>query len=67
MLAICRVLYQEFVLTTKNYIRIVTDIKGEWLMDVAEEYFDLSNFPVGSARRALERMAEKRVKNSRKP
>ena len=24
------VLYNEFVLTTKNYIRTVTDIKAEW-------------------------------------
>jgi len=48
------------VLTTKNYIRIVSDIRGEWLLDVAEHYFDLSNFPTGSTRRALERMAQKR-------
>lgn len=59
----CRVLYQEFVLTTKNYIRVVTDIKGEWLLDVAEHYYDLSNFPQGSARRAIERMAQKRDKD----
>jgi pre-mRNA-splicing factor ATP-dependent RNA helicase DHX15/PRP43 len=57
------VLYQEFVLTTKNYIRVVTDIKGEWLLDVAEHYYDLSNFPSGSARRAIERIAQKRDKD----
>ena len=41
------VLYQEFVLTSKNYIRTCVDIKGEWLVDVAPHYFDLSNFPPG--------------------
>lgn len=44
---ICRAMYQEFVLTTRNYIRTVTDIKGEWLVDIAPHYFDLSNFPAG--------------------
>jgi hypothetical protein len=42
---VCRALYQEFVLTTRNYIRTVTDIKGEWLVDIASHYYELSNFP----------------------
>lgn len=29
------VLYNEFVLTTKNYIRTCTDIKPEWYVSVA--------------------------------
>ena len=40
------VMYNEFVLTTKNYIRICTDIKGEWLVDIAPHYFELSNLYV---------------------
>ena len=28
-------LYNEFVLTSKNYIRMVTDIKGEWLVELS--------------------------------
>ena len=40
-------LYQEFVLTSRNYIRTVTDIKGEWLVDLAPHYYDLQNFPAG--------------------
>ncbi len=53
-----RVVYQEFVLTTKNYIRTVTEIKGEWLLDVAPHYYDLESFPACDAKRALERIAE---------
>lgn len=51
-------LYQEFVLTTRNYIRTVTDIKGEWLVDIASHYYELSNFPDGEAKRALKRLYE---------
>jgi hypothetical protein len=58
-----RALYQEFVLTSKNYIRTVTDIKGEWLVDLAPHYFDMQNFPAGEARRALERLFAKRDKD----
>jgi len=53
-------LYQEFVLTTRNYIRTVTDIKGEWLVELARHYFDLENFPAGETKRALERLYAKR-------
>eukprot|EP00884_Botryococcus_braunii_P018562 jgi/Botrbrau1/538/Bobra.0010s0013.1 len=56
-------LYQEFVLTTRNYIRTVTDIKGEWLIDIAPHYYDLHNFPAGETRRSLERLFQKREKD----
>lgn len=59
----CRVLYQEFVLTSKNYIRTVLDIKGEWLVDSAPHYYDLANFPPGEAKRALERLYATTQKN----
>jgi pre-mRNA-splicing factor ATP-dependent RNA helicase DHX15/PRP43 len=55
------VLYHEFVLTTKHYIRTAIDIEGEWLVDIAPHYFDLSNFPLCDARRALERLYMKRT------
>ncbi|KAK7110190.1 hypothetical protein V1264_014108 [Littorina saxatilis] len=53
------VLYNEFVLTTKNYIRTVTDIKPEWLIKMAPQYYDMSNFPMCEARRMLERIIAK--------
>lgn len=48
------VVYNEFVLTTKNYIRTVTDIKPEWLVKIAPNYYDMSNFPQCEAKRQLE-------------
>lgn len=54
------VLYNEFVLTSRNFIRIVTDVKGEWLIDVAPHYYDMANFPQCEARRVLERLIAKR-------
>ncbi|XP_071480742.1 putative pre-mRNA-splicing factor ATP-dependent RNA helicase PRP1 [Diadema antillarum] len=53
------VLYNEFVLTTKNYVRTVTDIKADWLMRLAPQYYDMANFPQCEAKRILERIAMK--------
>lgn len=52
-------IYNEFVLTTKNYIRTVTHVKPEWLLDIAPVYYDISSFPKGPVRMALERTVEK--------
>ncbi|RCV45100.1 hypothetical protein SEVIR_9G430100v4 [Setaria viridis] len=54
------VIYNEYVLTTRNFIRTVTDIRGEWLIDIAPHYYDLSNFPSCEAKRVLERLYNKR-------
>ena len=48
------VLYNEFVLTTKNYVRTVTDVKPEWLIKTAPQYYDMNNFPQCEAKRQLE-------------
>ncbi|KAE8378808.1 P-loop containing nucleoside triphosphate hydrolase protein [Aspergillus bertholletiae] len=53
------VVYNEFVLTTKNYIRTVTAVKPEWLIDIAPTYYDISTFPKGEIRSALLRAAER--------
>jgi pre-mRNA-splicing factor ATP-dependent RNA helicase DHX15/PRP43 len=39
------VLYNEFVLTSKQYIRTNTNIRGEWLVDISPQYYNLTNFP----------------------
>ncbi|KAI7990984.1 putative pre-mRNA-splicing factor ATP-dependent RNA helicase DEAH3 [Camellia lanceoleosa] len=56
------VIYNEFVLTSRNFIRIVTGVCGEWLVDIAPHYFDLANFPRCEARRVLEKLYKKREK-----
>uniref|UniRef100_A0A8C7HCF7 RNA helicase n=1 Tax=Oncorhynchus kisutch TaxID=8019 RepID=A0A8C7HCF7_ONCKI len=53
------VMYNEFVLTTKNYIRTCTDIKPEWLVKIAPQYYEMGNFPNCEAKRQLERIVAK--------
>ncbi len=52
-------IYNEFVLTTKNYIRTVTDVKPEWLVSIAPQYFDMANFPEGDSKKVLTRVIQK--------
>ncbi|TGZ85008.1 P-loop containing nucleoside triphosphate hydrolase protein [Ascodesmis nigricans] len=51
--------YNEFVLTTKNYIRTVTHVKPEWLLEIAPVYYDLESFNKGEVKLALERVMQK--------
>ncbi|KAI8607586.1 P-loop containing nucleoside triphosphate hydrolase protein, partial [Chytriomyces sp. MP71] len=39
------VLYNEFVLTQKNYIRTVTEVTPDWLIQISPEYYDMKRFP----------------------
>ncbi|KDQ52578.1 hypothetical protein JAAARDRAFT_138414 [Jaapia argillacea MUCL 33604] len=55
------VIFNEFVLTTRPYIRTVTEVRPEWLLEFATGYFDLSSFPDGETKRALQRVANKRA------
>ena len=53
-------LYNEFVLTSRNYIRTVLEIEPEWLFEVAPEYFALDDdFRAGETRRKLERVVNR--------
>ncbi|SGY15078.1 BQ5605_C013g07235 [Microbotryum silenes-dioicae] len=54
------VLYNEFVLTTRNFIRTVTEVKPEWLIEFATNYYDYNTYPNGETRRALERIWQKK-------
>jgi len=47
------VMFEEFALTSKNYIRTCTITRGEWLVDMAPHYFDLENFPECEAKDEL--------------
>ena len=53
------VMYNEFILTKKNYIRTVTEIKADWLLEMSEEYFDLDEFKNSEAKRKLERIFQR--------
>ena len=59
------VLFEEFALTTKNFIRTVTFTSVDWLVDMAPHYFDLENFPECEAKADLE-SAYKRLAHSRR-
>ena len=60
------VLYNEFVLTTKNFIRTVTSTRGEWLVEVAPHYYDLTNFPPGETYAALKQLYTRREAEARR-
>lgn len=69
------VLFQDFVLTTKNFIRTVSTTRVEWLIDIAPHYYELDNWPEGETKQELERAyrrlmqireSEKNKKGSRK-
>lgn len=48
------VMFEEFALTTTNYIRTVSVTRVEWLVQMAPHYYDLSNFPECEAKAELE-------------
>ena len=53
------VLYNEFVLTTSNFIRGCTVVYADWLMEAGPQYYDVSSFPDCEAKHALEREIRK--------
>ncbi len=59
------VMFEEFALTTKNYIRTVTVTRVDWLVEMAPHYFDLENFPECEAKAELE-LAYRRFAHSKK-
>ncbi|KAK1772361.1 DEAH-box ATP-dependent RNA helicase prp43 [Phialemonium atrogriseum] len=53
------VVYNEFVLTSKQYVRTVTNIRPEWLLEIAPTYYDVDQFEKGEVKSALTRVQEK--------
>jgi pre-mRNA-splicing factor ATP-dependent RNA helicase DHX15/PRP43 len=47
------VAFQDFVMTTRNFIRTVTPIPVEWLIEMAPHYFDLESWPEGETKSEL--------------
>ncbi len=50
------VLYNEFYLTDKNCIRMVTDVKPEWLIKIAPQYYGMDNFQQCLAKQQLKKI-----------
>ena len=48
-------LFQDFVLTSRNFIRSCTAVRVEWLVELAPHYFELENWPEGETKGELER------------
>ncbi|KAG9073571.1 DEAH-box ATP-dependent RNA helicase prp43, partial [Ceratobasidium sp. UAMH 11750] len=55
------VLFNEFVPTSRPYIRTVTNIRPEWLLEHAGMHYDLANFPESEAKRALQHVVQKKL------
>lgn len=53
------VIYNEFVLTSKNYIRTVTAIRPEWLFELASNYYNLDAFQKGDVKLSLKRVHQR--------
>merc|ERR1712176_1700204 len=53
------VLYNEFVLTSKNFVRTITDIRVEWLVEIAPAYYKAENLPNCEAKRILQKVRAK--------
>jgi pre-mRNA-splicing factor ATP-dependent RNA helicase DHX15/PRP43 len=55
------VFFNEFILTTRPYIRTVTEIRPEWLFELAANYYDVRTFSDGETKRALQRSLKKQT------
>ncbi|KAG1885069.1 P-loop containing nucleoside triphosphate hydrolase protein [Suillus subluteus] len=53
------VIFNEFLVTNSPYIRTVTGVRPEWLLQYARLYFDLKDWPDSQTKRALMRVANK--------
>ncbi|KAG2071377.1 P-loop containing nucleoside triphosphate hydrolase protein [Suillus decipiens] len=53
------VIFHEFVLTTRPYIRTVTDVRPDWLLEYASSYFDLKYWRDSETKRALTRVIKR--------
>lgn len=56
------ILYNEFLLTSDNYVRTCCGIKGEWLLEIAPHYYNLEKFPRSDAKVELIRLQEEIIK-----
>jgi pre-mRNA-splicing factor ATP-dependent RNA helicase DHX15/PRP43 len=49
------ILFQDFVLTSRNFVRTVSAVRLDWLVELAPHYYELANWPEGETKTELER------------
>jgi pre-mRNA-splicing factor ATP-dependent RNA helicase DHX15/PRP43 len=54
------VIYNEYVVTSRNYIRTVTQVQAEWLLEIAPHYFNPDNIENEMTRQLLARFWKRR-------
>ncbi|GAA6007130.1 hypothetical protein JCM10207_001520 [Rhodosporidiobolus poonsookiae] len=61
-------IYNEFVLTTRNYIRTCSETRIEWLWEAGASFFDPANksFPDCEAKRDFERIKSGKARSSKR-
>lgn len=60
------VLYHEFILTNKNYIRVVSMVRGEWLFQIAPHYFRINDITNVETKRELQTIESFQVQGQKK-
>lgn len=60
------VLYHEFVLTKRNFIRTVTEMKGEWLFEVAADYFNPEKIKNIETQKELEKIEREMMERKKR-
>lgn len=60
------VLFQEFVLTSRNYVRTVGITRLEWLIELSPHYYDLENWPEGETKAEIEKMYRRLMNQGQK-
>ena len=56
------ILYNEVVLSSKNFVRTVTQVRREWLVEFAPNYYDVAQFPKSQTSKPLERNRSRKPK-----
>lgn len=58
------VLYNEYVVTSKNFIRTITVVRPEWLLEIAPHYFHPENLESEVTRSLLANRAPKKMRHN---
>lgn len=54
------IVFHDVCVTSKPLVRTITEVRGEWLLDIAPSYYDPQKFPKNESRTALEKLLRNR-------